>query len=171
MPKARLSNDKGLVQSPGDSLQLTPANLNGAGLHFKQIRFEFLNSTGSNTDNAIIADLGASLPAQSIVLGVNSVVDALTSPATNQLVSIGIGAASQVVGHAFSGTDLLTKINTGKQGSEVILNLGSGSFVDTGISVGTNTALYICEDEAAGQTETFKSGSINFNIVYAGVES
>jgi len=171
MPKSRLSNDKGLVQSSGNGLQLTPANANGAGMHFKSVRVEFLNLTGSNTDNAIITDLGASLPAQSIVLGVNSVVDALTSTATNQAISLGLGAASQVVGHTFSGTDLLALVNTGKAGSDVILNLASGSFLDTGTSIGTNTQLYLVEDGAAGQTETFASGSINFNIVYAGVES
>lgn len=171
MPKSRLSNDKGLVQSAGDSLQLTPANANGAGLHFKCVRFEFLNVTGSNVNNAIIADLGASLPAQSAVLGVTSVVDALTSATTNQRVSLGIGAASQIVGHAFSGTDLLAVIETGKAGSDVILNRASGSFLDTAIACSTNTTLYLVEDGGAGQTETFASGSLIFNIAYAGVET
>ena len=171
MPKVRLSNNRGLVQSPGNGLQLTPSHENGAGLHFKSVRVEFLNLTGSNVDNAIITDLGASLPAQSIVLAVNSVPDALTSTVTGQRVSLGIGAASQVVGHTFSGTDLLTLIETGKKGSDVVLNTASGSFRDSGVSCGTNTQLYLVEDGAAGQQETFKSGSINFNIIYAGVES
>jgi len=171
MPKARLSNNRGLVQSSGDGLQLTPSHENGAGMHFKSVRFEFLNTTGSNVNNKIIADLNASLPAQSVVLGVNSITDSLTSTVTGQRVSLGIGAANQLAGVTFSGTDLLTLIETGKRGSDVILNLASGSFLDSGIACGTNTQLYIVEDGAAGQTETFKSGSINFNIIYAGVES
>ena len=56
MPKARLSNNRGLVQSSGDGLQLTPSHENGAGMHFKSVRFEFLNTTGSNVNNKIIAE-------------------------------------------------------------------------------------------------------------------
>lgn len=169
MPKARLSNDKGLVQSSGNGLQLTPANANGAGLHFKTIRVELLSLTSSNVDNAIVTTVGT-LPAQSAVLGISAVCDELSSGPDVHTFSLSHAAAGGVIGHASGGTDLIASVNTGKAGSDTILNLGSGSFLDVAKAIGTNTTLYLLEDGLIGQ-DTFQSGSLVFNIAYAGVES
>tara|TARA_A100001011_G_C14107937_1_gene755676 strand:+ start:416 stop:934 length:519 start_codon:yes stop_codon:yes gene_type:complete len=172
MPKARLSNDKGLVQSSGDGLQLTPANSNGAGMHFKTIRVELNGLTGSNTNNAIVKDLG-SIPAQSAVIGVTAVLEDVADVAKGMTFSLTAGASGQVVGHTIaSGLDIISSVNAGTSHVSIVQNLTSGSFLDAAKALGTRDTLYLCEDLAKyGGTVNFKSGSLVFNLAYAGVES
>ena len=74
MPKAILSNDKGLVQSSGNGLRLTPKNSLGGGLHFKTVEVSLVGLTPDSNDNKFLKATGITLPAQSIVLGASAVV-------------------------------------------------------------------------------------------------
>ena len=100
MPKAILSNDKGLVQSSGNGLRLTPKNSLGGGLHFKTAEVDLGGAgTPSASDNTFIAYTGITLPAQSIILGCSAVVSELSNNNRLRMNEAVLAATDKVIGN------------------------------------------------------------------------
>ena len=176
MPKAILSNDKGLVQSSGNGLRITPKNSNGSGLHFKTMEFD-LGETGyvrqANDDFVAYLKIGntaQTLPAQSIVLGVSAVVTEKSNLNTADFSVSLIASTSASANDNITGeVDLLAGITAGDGAT---LNKAFGSFKTTGVAVGaTKTSLCILEANGSNTAGTHTSGKIVVTVVYSGVES
>ena len=169
MPKVQISNNRGVVQSSGNGLQLKPSHEVGAGLHFKTIEVDI--GAGGHTNsgtNKFVAYTGIVLPAQSVVLGASAVVTELSNRLTATYSLSLIEAGDKTVGDSsLSETDVLTGVTTG---SGVALNKGFGGLFDTPKTVGVKVNLAVVEDGSnTGGAQT--SGKIVVTVVYTGVES
>lgn len=182
MPKAKLSNDKGLVQSAGDGLTLTAANSSNAGLHFKTFRVDL--TTGSHAVGAaevIFANTGISFPAHSTIVGFNATVDerSTTVAAERHVFSASLHASADLSegGPVVDMSTILTldpHIATGP----VVANNSTGSFKSSGVNIGTKRYLYLINNgtntsisnkSRTQSSDSSMSGSVVFNVAFAGV--
>lgn len=169
MPKAVLSNDKGLVQTSGNGLRLTPKNSLGGGLHFKTIEVDLEGLTPDSNDNKFLADTTISVPAQSIILGATAVVTELANIADLDLsLAMDDGASTLSIGDAVSGAEILAAF---AMDTSDTLNKGYGTFLDTGVAVGIHTDVVIIEAGAGNTAGACTSGKVVVTIAYCGVES
>lgn len=169
MPKAILSNDRGLAQSSGNGLRLVPKNSLTAGLHFKTIEVD-IGATGytKDGDDEFVMYTGITLPAQSVILGVSAVVTELGNLADQGYSLDLIPETNKVAGNTITGeVEVLDSIEVG---SGSTLNLSFGGFFDTPKSVTTNTSLVLLES-GTNTGGTISSGKIVVTVAYAGVES
>ena len=171
MPKAILSNDKGLVQSSGNGLRLTPVNSNGGGLHFKTIEVDLGGTAiASATNNRFVADTGISLPAQSIVLGCSVVVTELSDQANLSLsVALDDDASTLSQGDSVSGSELFA--GPAELGNGETVNKGFGTFLTTGVAIGANVDVVLINGDGSNTVATHASGKAVVTVAYSGVES
>ena len=169
MPKAILSNDKGLVQSSGNGLRLTPKNSLGGGLHFKTVEVSLVGLTPDSNDNKFLKATGITLPAQSIVLGATAVVTELANIAALDLtLSLDDDASALSVGDAVSGDEILATINMDASDT---LNKSFGTFRDSGVAVGANVDVVIIESGSSNTASAITAGKLVVTVAYCGVES
>ena len=176
MPKAVLSNNKGLVQSSGNGLRVTAKNSNGAGLHFKTMEFSLAGYTRQANDDFVgylaISETNQALPNQSIVLGCSAVVTELSNLTTANF-SISVVTQDNLVANsnATGEIDLLATVNAG---SGATLNKGFGALYDAGKAISGAGAgkVNLCVLESGSNTAgTHTQGKIVVTVMYVGVES
>ena len=174
MPKAILSNDKGLVQSSGNGLRLTPKDSLGGGLHFKTAEVDLgeAGGTPSASDNTFIAYTGITLPAQSIILGCTAVVTELSNNTQLRMNVAVLAATDKVIGNGtLSETDVLTTIKADDTTDGGVLNKAFGTFSDAGVAIGTKTSVALVANAGSNQAQALTDGKVVVTVAYAGVES
>ena len=175
MPKAVLSNDKGLVQSSGNGLRLTPKNSNTSGLHFKTVEVDIEGLTLNGANNRLIAQTGIVLPANSIIVACTAVVTELaTRTGGSCTMDIDVAHTSNTAtsaGTNLSGdeVEILTDIIASSGGT---LNKGFGTFLTTGKAVGAKTSVVLVNGGGSNfDGGALLSGKVVVTIGYSGTES
>ena len=172
MPKARLSNDKGLVQSSGNGLQITAKNSSTAGLHFKTIEVDLGKAGGTTAagDNTFIGYTGITLPAKSLIVGCTAIVTEKSNNADMDADIAVLAATDKVAGNTgLSETEVITGIALGD--SAGVVNKAFGGFLTTGVFIDDKTSVALVMGAGSQTAGAMTQGKVVVNIAYAGVES
>ena len=173
MPKAVLSNDKGLVQSSGNGLRLTPKNSNHSGLHFKTVEVDFTNFTlTGGADNRFLKATGITLPANSIIVAATAVVTERSDKGNLSLaLRLDDDASALSVNDTTSGGEVINNLSIELGTGAGVVGKAFGGFLTSGTAVGSNVDVVLGNADGSNSTGAHASGKVVVTIGYSGTES
>ena len=173
MPKVNINSTKGLYQESGSGViidgQTSAFSIQKSisatsGIHVYQEEVDFGGTALTATDNGLVAYLGKTIPANSVILFCSMTSTELSNLAAADL-DLGLTATADTSSGAAVGTETNLCVNLGIDVSDTV---GESVGLSTATAVAAKTSVAIYNNTTSNTVGTSTAGKVLVTIVYAG---